>query len=109
MDPRVDYCPNIIFNQPEVSNRWTNYTLPLAGHRDLQLREQELNYFQHGQGKRGHSLEPDYIKTIRNPVIDRRAQESLGDETSSLFREAFFSSSPRKKSKLSERLVEKLR
>ena len=113
-----DYCPNIIFNQSQLYNRWVNYTLP--GPSDLQLRDQSLLYH---QGKRGHSLETDPInidlhhhhlhQAPRNPVIDTVALESLGDETSSLFKEAFFShnnnNSPRKKSKLSERLTQKLR
>ena len=107
MDPREDYCPNIIFNQSQSYSRWANYTLPLAGPRD-----QELIYYQQAQGKRGHGhgtglVVEDNLYTVRNPVLD-----SLGEETSSLFKEAFFSnpgSSPRKKSKLSERLVEKLR
>ena len=119
---RADYCPNIIFNQSQVYNRWVNYnTLP--GPADLQLRDPGLLYH---QGKRGHSLETDPINidhhphphhphhhhlALRNPVIDTVALESLGDETSSLFKEAFFSSnnSPRKKSKLSSRLTQKLR
>ena len=113
MSGRADYCPNIIFNQSQVYNRWVNYTLP--GPADFQLRDQGLLYH---QGKRGHSLETDPVnrdhhhQALRNPVIDSVALESLGDETSNLFREAFFSSnnnSPRKKSKLSERLTQKLR
>jgi len=112
MSGRTDYCPNIIFNQSQVYNRWVNYTLP--GPADFQLRDQGLLYH---QGKRGHSLETDPVnrdhhhQALRNPVIDSVALESLGDETSNLFREAFFSSnnnSPRKKSKLSERLTQKL-
>jgi len=110
LSAQADYCPNIIFNQSQVYNRWVNYTLP--GPPDFQLRDQGLLYH---QGKRGHSLETDPInidhhhQALRNPVIDASALESLGDETFSLFKEAFFSNnSPRKKSKLSERLTQKL-
>ena len=81
-----DCCPNIIFSQSQPYTQWTPYTpyiLPPAGLPDY-------------QGKRGHGHYPD-------------PGHLLGHETSSLFKEAFFTSSPRKKSKLSERLVEKLR
>ena len=56
MSGRTDYCPNIIFNQSQVYNRWVNYTLP--GPEDFQLRDQGLLYH---QGKRGHSLETEPI------------------------------------------------
>jgi len=83
-----DVCPNIIFSQSQPYSRWTHYTLPLP-HPDH-------------QGKRGHYTEDNLYNLRQSPA------QLLGDETSSLFKEAFFSSSPRKKSKLSERLVEKL-
>jgi len=103
--------PNIIFHQAQF-NGWTNYTLP----KDFHLRNDELKYYEipYG-GKRGFTTEieqfdhhhPEHFIPVHSLGRNTEVFNALGDETLDLFKDALLSSSPRKKSKLSDKIAGK--
>ena len=105
--------PNIIFHQAQF-NGWTNYTLP----KDFHLRNDELKYYEipYG-GKRGFTTEieqfdhhhPEQFIPVHSLGRNTEVFNALGDETLDLFKDALLSSSPRKKSKLSDKIAGKFR
>ena len=105
--------PNVIFHQAQYNNGWANYTLP----KDFHLRNDELKYYEIPYGaKRGFTTEIEQFDHHPQqhfiPVHSGRNTEvydALGDETLDLFKDVLLSSSPRKKSKLSEKIAGKFR
>jgi len=109
MEPPIG--PNIIFSQPQIQNYtfngWANYTLP----RDFQMRNYELSYYDHTQQAEARTIpyastdamQHNKPKKLNHDVV----YDALGDETYELFHDAILSSSPRKKSKLSEKIAGK--